>query len=534
MPTCFWQAAQPPLSPLALFLRLDYIADLGTDVVYVNPVFGSTGSYHGYCTTDFTTIDAGFGTADDFRQFVEAAHQRGMRVILDIVQHVCIPDATYLEWPAPDCIDLNWDAAQSGVRYQGNSSGTLDFGGAVFPPFDMQEFYYRCGPVYFSEGLSRRQELFGDLRWARSPDTPGAAPAAPGAPPAFRAPAAVAPGMPPSSAAPATAGPENEDRMFALDDLNPHFQTIYTDLMRWWVAYADIDGYRLDAAKHKSTAWSAYFSVSLRAYATSLGKDNFFVSGEILASAAEIREYIGNMTGGWDGSLIGTTAALKSIYTTLADPYPGLTSAYDFPRHWDLRDVLRGDMTPATFVQRAQNVSLGRLTFAECPNCFQFLSLHDYPRITKGLERSMLSCRSTSLASMSMAQLLLAAPGLPIVYYGDEQGFSGDCPATSAISAGSGSYFIEEACETISDAFYRQDMWTGAPFLLSSAVPAIADLANISPNWCPAPEEALLWQYDPLLSRTHSLYKDTRRLLALRKYIPGIEPDSSSRPRRYP
>ena len=60
--------------------------------------------------------------------------------------------------------------------------------------------------------------------------------------------------------------------------------------MKWWVAYADIDGFRLDAAKHKTTAWTAHFSVKLRAYAQSLGKDNFLVSGEILSPNAEIKE----------------------------------------------------------------------------------------------------------------------------------------------------------------------------------------------------------------------------------------------------
>ena len=111
-------------------------------------------------------------------------------------------------------------------RYQGNQSGTLDFGGQIFPPFDMQDFFYRCGPVYLSEGLSRAQELFGDLRWSRGPApgagaAPPAAPSAPGAPPA-PAPAAVpippAPGTPPTSDG-ASAGPEDEDRIFALNDL---------------------------------------------------------------------------------------------------------------------------------------------------------------------------------------------------------------------------------------------------------------------------------------------------------------------------
>ena len=63
---------------------LDYIQELGADVVYMTPIFRSP-SVHKYNTTDYYTIDPGFGTEDDLRELVEKAHGLGMKVILDAV-----------------------------------------------------------------------------------------------------------------------------------------------------------------------------------------------------------------------------------------------------------------------------------------------------------------------------------------------------------------------------------------------------------------------------------------------------------------
>ena len=59
-----------------------------------------SGSYHGYCTTDPSKIDPGFGTAELFRKLVMEAHKRGIYVILDIVvNHMCDNDTHYSKQP---------------------------------------------------------------------------------------------------------------------------------------------------------------------------------------------------------------------------------------------------------------------------------------------------------------------------------------------------------------------------------------------------------------------------------------------------
>ena len=64
--------------------HLDYLQDLGITGLYLCPIFESP-SNHKYNTTDYFEIDRHFGDKETFRQLVEQAHQRGMRVMLDAV-----------------------------------------------------------------------------------------------------------------------------------------------------------------------------------------------------------------------------------------------------------------------------------------------------------------------------------------------------------------------------------------------------------------------------------------------------------------
>jgi alpha-amylase len=59
-------------------------SDLGIDALWLMPIFNSP-SYHGYDVTDYRAIKAQYGTLDDFKALVAAAHQRGIKIILDMV-----------------------------------------------------------------------------------------------------------------------------------------------------------------------------------------------------------------------------------------------------------------------------------------------------------------------------------------------------------------------------------------------------------------------------------------------------------------
>ena len=97
--------------------KLDYLndgnpattSDLGVEGIWLMPIFESP-SYHGYDTVDYLSIDKEYGSLADFRAFLDAAHQRGIRVIVDFVmnhssaQHpwflasASTPQSPYRDW----------------------------------------------------------------------------------------------------------------------------------------------------------------------------------------------------------------------------------------------------------------------------------------------------------------------------------------------------------------------------------------------------------------------------------------------------
>lgn len=68
--------------------KLDYIKSLGTDCIYLNPIFQGDFN-HKYATTDYYQVDESFGTKEDLRELVRECHNRGMKVILDGVFNHC-------------------------------------------------------------------------------------------------------------------------------------------------------------------------------------------------------------------------------------------------------------------------------------------------------------------------------------------------------------------------------------------------------------------------------------------------------------
>ena len=68
--------------------KLDYLQDLGINSIYLTPIFQSP-SNHKYDTIDYEEVDAMFGTNRDLKEFVESAHKRGIKILLDAVFNHC-------------------------------------------------------------------------------------------------------------------------------------------------------------------------------------------------------------------------------------------------------------------------------------------------------------------------------------------------------------------------------------------------------------------------------------------------------------
>ena len=65
--------------------RLDYIAGLGVDAIWISPFLCSPQDDYGYDISDYYAVDPLFGDKDDFRTLLDGAHERGLRVIMDMV-----------------------------------------------------------------------------------------------------------------------------------------------------------------------------------------------------------------------------------------------------------------------------------------------------------------------------------------------------------------------------------------------------------------------------------------------------------------
>ncbi|WP_206313768.1 alpha-glucosidase [Streptomyces coryli] len=65
--------------------RLDYLAQLGVDVLWLSPIYPSPHDDNGYDISDYQDVDPLFGTLDDFDRLLAAVHDRGMKLIMDLV-----------------------------------------------------------------------------------------------------------------------------------------------------------------------------------------------------------------------------------------------------------------------------------------------------------------------------------------------------------------------------------------------------------------------------------------------------------------
>ena len=65
--------------------KLDYVQELGVDCLWLLPMYPSPFRDDGYDISDYTSIHPGYGTLEDFREFLNAAHARGLRVITELV-----------------------------------------------------------------------------------------------------------------------------------------------------------------------------------------------------------------------------------------------------------------------------------------------------------------------------------------------------------------------------------------------------------------------------------------------------------------
>lgn len=114
--------------------RLDYLQTLGVDAIWLTPFYISPQVDNGYDVAHYTAIDTAYGTLDDFDRLVSGAHERGIRIILDMVfnhtstQHAWFHEAVHKESPhrdfyiwrdgSPEVAPNNWRSKFGGSAWR--------------------------------------------------------------------------------------------------------------------------------------------------------------------------------------------------------------------------------------------------------------------------------------------------------------------------------------------------------------------------------------------------------------------------------
>lgn len=158
--------------------RLDYLEDLGVDVIWLSPVYQSPQVDMGYDISDYHKIDPLFGSLDDMDELLQEAHSRGIRVIMDlVVNHTSDQHAWFQESrdPSSDKRDWYWwRPAKPGVE-PGSPGAEPDGRAASFAPsawtYDPQSGEYYLGifspaqPDLNWENPEVRSAVYDMMRW---------------------------------------------------------------------------------------------------------------------------------------------------------------------------------------------------------------------------------------------------------------------------------------------------------------------------------------------------------------------------------
>ncbi len=327
-----------------LIERLDYIQGMGFDTLWVTPVMQNYGEYQGYAGINFLGVDPRLGKAEDFRALVDAAHARGMAVILDVVTN---HSADVLAYPS----------GSTGFHDQPVSGTVLDPKVPAIRPYELNaiENFHRQGPV--RNWYDPKQMRNGDF-----PKDDGVH--------------------------------LSESGLSDFNTEDPALAHNFAKILSYWIAKFDVDGFRIDTVKHVNQEYWDTLIPQVRDYAESIGKKSFLMMPEI-----------------FDG-----THAEQARYTE-ARPNGAtrFNSPLNHPFYFGLEKVYRGAASTSMLgdLLRSQVAA-----FRDANIVGNFIDNHDLPRFLATVGGDVKALESALVVLFTM-------PGVPIVYYGTEQGFSG-------------------------------------------------------------------------------------------------------------
>ncbi|MBB6450029.1 alpha-glucosidase [Geomicrobium halophilum] len=124
--------------------RLDYVKELGIDVIWICPVYQSPNDDNGYDISDYESIMEEFGTMEDFDELLNEVHQRGMKLIMDLVlNHTSDEHPWFIESrSSQNNSKRDWYIWRDGKQGQEPNNWESIFGGSAWQYDAVTEEYY--------------------------------------------------------------------------------------------------------------------------------------------------------------------------------------------------------------------------------------------------------------------------------------------------------------------------------------------------------------------------------------------------------
>ena len=194
------------------------------------------------------------------------------------------------------------------------------------------------------------------------------------------------------------------------NDENPAGLQLIDALIRahcYWIRQTDVDGFRLDAVKHMGAPAIGRFCSAVEEYARRLGKRHFVTFGELIAGDGAIDRYVGPNT----------------ALTDQENLFYGLTSVLDFPLYFTLPNVLKGFAPPQALIDRYKALKDHALSRGELGR-FLVTFIENHDQVGQD-PKSRFSAGAPDNQVIAATGFLVCLLGAGCIYYGSEQGFSG-------------------------------------------------------------------------------------------------------------
>ncbi len=388
--------------------KLGYLEDLGVTAVWISPVYrnvetdAEVDGYHGYWPQDFTSPNPHFGDVMALRSMVREAHRRGIAVIIDVVTNH-VGQLFYYD------INLNGHPDDQ-VRGSGKQSEVVHIN-EYDPDFD---------PRGIQAETSLGEAGPAPIVWNHDPVTNHMPPS----PVVLRRPEMY-------NRRGRTVNFDDPDQLLHgdfpgglkdLDTTRCEVKKAMVDSYARWVELTDVDGFRIDTIKHVEREFWRYFAQKIRQRLAAKGKTNFFMFGEAFDGRPDL-------VGAYTLSELPAADQLARENECVEDGRPltgdQLDGVFHFPQYFQaIRDVFRdGQSTDRIeklwsdrtkyYGANANELGTGLPPLRTLVN---FIDNHDVPRFLFQGDK----------AGLALSLLfIMTEDGLPCVYYGTEQEFSG-------------------------------------------------------------------------------------------------------------